>query len=60
MKARRIGRTVLPYILITPAIVLIVYFKIYPICNTFLDSLTYDGSLSLGNFSTLFLSLIHI
>lgn len=54
MKARRIGRTVLPYILITPAIVLIVYFKIYPICNTFLDSLTYDGSLSLGNFSTLF------
>ncbi|WP_195282736.1 carbohydrate ABC transporter permease [Harryflintia acetispora] len=54
MKARRIGRTALPYILITPAIVLIVYFKIYPICNTFLDSLTYDGSLSLGNFSTLF------
>lgn len=54
MKAKRIGRAALPYVLITPAIVLIVYFKIYPICNTFLDSLTYDGGLSLGNFSILF------
>lgn len=48
------SRKVLPYFLIGPAVILILIFKIYPIFNTFADSMTVDGAFSLQNFRNLF------
>lgn len=54
MKTYTWSRKLLPYFLIGPAVVLILIFKIYPIVNTFADSMTVDGAFSLHNFRNLF------
>lgn len=54
MKAKDLSRKLLPYCLIAPAVSLILLFKIYPILNTFIGSMTAQGSFSLQQFDTLF------
>ena len=54
MKAKDLSRKLLPYCLIAPAVTLILIFKIYPILNTFVSSMTSQGSFSLQQFDTLF------
>ncbi len=44
----------LPYILILPAFILIVVFKIYPIISTLLESLFVKGTFTLDTYGTLF------
>ena len=50
----KIRNKFLPYILILPAITLIVLFKFLPIMTTIKDSFIYDGIISLGNYIALF------
>lgn len=54
MKSVRIKKMVSPYLLILPAIVLIILFKIYPIVNTLLESIFVEGKITFNNFKELF------
>lgn len=54
MKSVRIKKMVSPYLLILPAIVLIILFKIYPIINTLLESILVEGKITFNNFKELF------
>lgn len=54
MKMKGGAKKVFPYLLIGPALILIFYFKIYPIFNTFWDSFIVEGRFSFINFKNIF------